>query len=127
RRAQVQYVGGEETICVFPGFWTLQVATSHFWLPQRTQRGEPQPKRMQPRSSANRPLAGEFVGRFRAFLPLANYPVRAGAHGNTAFAILLALQYASAVGDADFSDLCRDKARAWYENDEACQAWEPCL
>ena len=72
-----------------------------------------------------RPLGDAFVRRFRSFLPLATYPVRAGTHGNTAFALLLALDYAGAVGDTAFASLCRGKAREWYAKDADCQAWEP--
>jgi hypothetical protein len=71
------------------------------------------------------PLAEAFMLRFRSFLPLATYPVRAGVHANTAFALLLALDFAAALGDEDFASLCRDKARDWYERDANCQAWEP--
>jgi hypothetical protein len=72
-----------------------------------------------------RPLGDAFVRRFQSFLPLATYPVRAGTHGNTAFALLLALEYADAVGDAVFGAQCREKAIGWYEGDARCQAWEP--
>lgn len=71
------------------------------------------------------PLAEAFLQRFRAFLPLSIYPVRAGVHSNTAFALLLALDFAGALGDEDFASLCRDKAHAWYARDADCQAWEP--
>ena len=76
-------------------------------------------------AEAVRPLGEAFVARFRAFLPLASYPVRAGTHGNTAFALLLALEYARAVSDDPFAALCCDKARGWYARDAGCQAWEP--
>lgn len=72
-----------------------------------------------------KPLADAFVARFREYLPLADYPVRAGAHGNTAFALLLALDYAQAVRDDAFAGSCREKAQSWYGQDKACQAWEP--
>jgi len=72
-----------------------------------------------------KPLADAFAERFKAFLPLATYPVRVGTHYNTAFALTLALDYADAVGDAGLADLCRDKARDWHLGDAACQAWEP--
>lgn len=74
---------------------------------------------------AVRPLGDAFVARFQNFLPLATYPVRAGVHSNTAFALLLALDYAEAIGDPDFGHLCREKARNWYGQDRDCQAWEP--
>jgi hypothetical protein len=73
-----------------------------------------------------RPLADAFVARFRDFLPLASYPVRAGVHANTAFALILALDYASATGDESFASLCAQKARAWYAGDAEMQVLEPC-
>jgi hypothetical protein len=71
------------------------------------------------------PLAAAFVQRFENWLPLATYPVRAGVHANTAFALLLARDYARAVGNRAFGALLRDKAIGWYGNDADCQAWEP--
>ncbi len=76
-------------------------------------------------ADALRPLALLIRDRFAAFLPLATYPVRVGTHFNTAFALLLAADYATAVGDAAFLPLLRDKAVAWYGGDRDCQAWEP--
>lgn len=76
-------------------------------------------------AAALAPLAGDFAGRFKAFLPLATYPVRAGTHGNTAFALTLALDYAQQTGDADLVALCRERALAWHGNDRDAQAWEP--
>jgi hypothetical protein len=76
-------------------------------------------------SRAVKPLGEAFVRRFQSFLPLATYPVRAGVHSNTAFALTLALDYADAVGDVSFATLCREKAKAWYGGDVQCQAWEP--
>lgn len=72
-----------------------------------------------------RPLAEAFAGRFKAFLPKADYPVRGGAHGNTAFALALALDYAERCGDVDLAALCRTTAWRWYGADRDCQAWEP--
>ena len=76
-------------------------------------------------ADAIKPLADAFVARFRNYLPLANYPVRAGTHGNTAFALRLALDYATRVNDHAFAETCREKALAWYAADTNCQAWEP--
>ena len=70
-------------------------------------------------------LATAFADRFKAFLPLADYPVRAGAHGNTAFALVLAADYAAATQDTALLTLLRDRAVAWYGQDRGCQAWEP--
>jgi hypothetical protein len=72
-----------------------------------------------------RPLADDFAGRFRTFLPLATYPVRAGVHSNTAFALVLTMDYARAVDDPALTGLCRDKARGWYLADEDFRSLEP--
>lgn len=71
------------------------------------------------------PLAAAFVARFRAFLPRATYPIRAGTHYNTAFALRLAIEYADAAGDDALATLCRSTAVYWYAEDADCQAWEP--
>ncbi|HEY2176968.1 MAG TPA: DUF2891 domain-containing protein [Caulobacteraceae bacterium] len=74
---------------------------------------------------ALRPLAGVIVRRFLRFLPKADYPVRAGVHSNTAFALALAHDYALVAADDGLRDMAVAKARAWYGHDAACQAWEP--
>ena len=71
------------------------------------------------------PLAKEFVRRFEAFLPLATYPVRTGTHYNTAFALLLARDYAVAARSSGFAGLCGEAALRWYRADRGCPAWEP--
>lgn len=71
-----------------------------------------------------RPLAQVFADRFKAFLPLADYPVRTGTHYNTAFALRLTLDYADA-HDSDLGALCRSAAVRWHADDRDCQAWEP--
>ena len=76
-------------------------------------------------ASAMAPLAKEFVRRFEAYLPLATYPVRAGVHSNTAFALLLARDYAVAARNSAFAGLCADAALRWYRADRGCPAWEP--
>ncbi len=76
-------------------------------------------------AKALKPLAITFADRFLNFLPLATYPVRTGAHFNTAFALLLAQDYAKTAGDMRLTVLCTEKAKNWYGNDADCQAWEP--
>lgn len=78
-----------------------------------------------PWAATMQPLADAFVARYRAFLPIADYPIRAGVHSNTAFALALAADYADVTNDADFRALLAGKAAAWYGDDRACQAWEP--
>ncbi len=70
------------------------------------------------------PLAEAFAQRFREHLPRADYPVRAGTHGNTAFALILAADWAEG-RDPALLALLRERARAWYGADADCQAWEP--
>jgi hypothetical protein len=72
-------------------------------------------------SGAMAPLAAMFAGRFADFLPRATYPIRTGTHGNTAFAVLLAIDYP----DAALQALLRQAASRWYADDTDCQAWEP--
>ncbi len=72
------------------------------------------------------PLAQAFQQCFERWLPLATYPIRAGVHANTAFAILLSHEHAQATGQTEFAALLREKSLGWYANDADCQAWEPC-
>ena len=70
------------------------------------------------------PLARSVAGRFRAYLPILTYPIRSGAHFNTAFALVLALEWANAF-DAELADLIRSRSLHWFGEDRDCQAWEP--
>ena len=63
--------------------------------------------------------------RTRNYLKAARYPVRAGMHSNSAFALTLALDYARACDDRAFADAICDKARSWFGRDADCPAWEP--
>jgi hypothetical protein len=76
-------------------------------------------------SAALRPLAAAFARRFVDFLAKAAYPVRAGTHSNTAFALMLALDYARQCDDAALADSVVRTARRWYLDDADCPAWEP--
>ena len=72
-----------------------------------------------------RPLAQAFADRFKAFLPKATYPIRTRTHYNTAFALALAHEYATQVGDDDLARLIETTARSWYLGDAGANAWEP--
>ncbi|WP_437973819.1 DUF2891 domain-containing protein [Sorangium sp. So ce295] len=76
-------------------------------------------------SAALAPLGDAFAGRLLEYLPRATYPVRAGAHTNSAFALALAQEYAAVKRDERLSLRCAEAARAWYGRDADCQAWEP--
>ncbi len=71
------------------------------------------------------PLADAFVARFRAHLPMLTYPVRAGTHANTAFALVLADRYARVADDSALRGQLASRARDWFGTDRAAQAWEP--
>ena len=70
------------------------------------------------------PLTRAFADRFREHLPLLTYPIRTGTHFNTAFALVLALEWALAF-DPSLAALIRERATAWFDRDRDCQAWEP--
>ncbi len=70
------------------------------------------------------PLARAFAERFKQHLPKLTYPIRVGAHANTAFAMILARRWAVA-HDIALLDLIDARARDYYANDRDCQAWEP--
>ena len=69
------------------------------------------------------PLAEAFAQRFRDFLPVATYPSRTGSHGNSAFGLRLAADYATITQDAALTALLRETALRWYRDDADCPAW----
>ena len=79
-------------------------------------------------SDAVKPLAGELARRMAAFVAGAPYPIRAGAHGNTAFACLLALDYARVSRDSELENQIGAAAKRWYAQDRnAPLGYEPSL
>jgi hypothetical protein len=71
------------------------------------------------------PLARDFADRFRDYLPILTYPIRAGTHGNSAFSLILAREWAE-IYDPPLGGLIGEKVWGWFGEDEDCQAWEPC-
>ena len=72
------------------------------------------------------PLAEELARRFTKYLQSSPYPVRAGTHGNTAFACLLALDYALAAKDPLLKRDLQAAAKSWYLGDRDYPArYEP--
>lgn len=79
-------------------------------------------------SDAVEPLAAEIATRFARFVGGAPYPIRAGSHGNTAFACVLALDYARSTRNSILEGEVGSAARRWYEKDRnAPLAYEPSL
>jgi hypothetical protein len=87
-----------------------------------------------------RPLAETIVGKYLAFFPKQNYPIRVGTHFNTAFGLAFAWDYAETLArggkknlDArtlenldELKLLVCERARAYFAGDrDAPAAWEP--
>jgi len=70
------------------------------------------------------PLAAAFAERFTAYLPKLTYPIRTGTHYNSAFAMILARDWADA-NDAGLAALIQARALDYYGGDCACPCWEP--
>jgi len=77
-----------------------------------------------PWAAALEPLARAFAARFHDHLPKLTYPIRVGAHYNSAFALLLALPWAER-RDPALAALIAARARFYYLADRACPGWEP--
>ncbi len=72
------------------------------------------------------PLAAVIVERYRRYLPRAHWPIRHGMHSNSAFGLLLPLDYARATGDTALESLLVDCALRWFGDDRDVPArWEP--
>jgi hypothetical protein len=79
-------------------------------------------------SRALEPVASELARRMGDFVSRSPYPIRAGSHSNTAFACILALDYARASADLPLELEIRKAARRWYGSDrDAPLAYEPSL
>lgn len=68
-------------------------------------------------ADAMRPFARDVAVRFAGFLARSHYAVRAGTHANSAFAMLLAWDYAQACGDAALANAIRHASWAWFGQD----------
>src|SRR5215217_8055407 len=71
------------------------------------------------------PLALAFAERFRLYLPKLTYPIRTGTHFNTAFAMILALEWTEVTGEDELGELIHHRAADYFQSDSDCQAWEP--
>lgn len=79
---------------------------------------------LQGRGDVLEPLALAFADRFGTYLARLTYPIRTGTHFNTAFALILALEWAE-TNDDEFAGLIRSRAGDYYSKDRNCPAWEP--
>lgn len=76
-------------------------------------------------SDALAPLGTVFAQRFIDFLPKATYPIRVGTHFNTAFAMILALEYAELLQDNRLITELRVATVRMFGTDANAQALEP--
>ena len=75
---------------------------------------------------AVRPLAQAFAERFMAFLPRADYPTRAGTHGNSAFALRLAVDWCDTIEHRALRRTISERANRWFGRDRRYPAsYEP--
>lgn len=82
--------------------------------------------RAAPWRDALAPLAHLLAERLRAFLPRQDHAVRAGTHGNTAFALVLAHAWAVHFGNTTLAALIGERAHGWFAADRAFPAhYEP--
>lgn len=75
-------------------------------------------------ANALEPLARTLAARFAEYLPKLTYPIRAGTHYNTSFALVLARGWAER-HDGPLVTAIDARARDWFEENRGCQAWEP--
>jgi hypothetical protein len=79
-------------------------------------------------SGAVQPLAAELARRMARFVAGAPYPIRAGSHGNTAFACLLAFDFSRVTNNDELCSVIKAAALRWYGADrDAPLAYEPSL
>ncbi|WP_225984957.1 DUF2891 domain-containing protein [Noviherbaspirillum aerium] len=75
---------------------------------------------------ALQPLADVITERYLHYLPLADYPVRAGTHANSAFGLLFALDHAERIQHIALRKLIAAKANQWFGRDRRYPArYEP--
>ena len=70
------------------------------------------------------PLARAFADRLKVYLGKLTYPIRVGTHFNTAFALILSLEWADRF-DKELADVIRAWSVEKFASDRDCQAWEP--
>lgn len=73
-----------------------------------------------------KPLTDLIAKRFTEFLPKLTEPVRAGTHNNTAFAMVLAYDYAKEMQHETLKKVIETQAKIFFAEDADCPInWEP--
>lgn len=73
--------------------------------------------------TALQPLTQQILNLWKAYLPKQTYPNRTGVHGNTAFGLVFALDWARVLGDKTFEQEVIDKAKTFYLKNEQTPAY----
>lgn len=73
--------------------------------------------------NALQPLTKQILELWKAYLPKQTYPNRTGVHGNTAFALVFALDWARTANDKAFETQLIDKAKAFYLDNQKTPAY----
>ncbi len=77
-------------------------------------------------SESLKPLTQTIIALFKNFLPRLTYPVRVGTHTNTAFSLILALDYAWKSSNKELEELLVKQSLAYFLEDKDNPAdWEP--
>jgi len=73
--------------------------------------------------AALQPLTKQILELWKVYLPKQTYPNRTGVHGNTAFALVFAIDWARAVNDKAFEIQLIDKAKTFYLDNQKTPAY----
>lgn len=77
-------------------------------------------------AAAIAPLANAIADRWLSYLPRADFPTRAGTHGNSAFALLLTLDYAEPLRHGALTARIAERVQRWFGGDRRYPAdYEP--
>jgi len=124
-------LAGERAYCSRPDAATFERPYGWAWLLElraELERLGRQFPRATAWAEAVDPLAADRAARLASFFRLAAYPIRSGTHANTAFAGMLALDYAVTCGHVDLERAIRQAAVRWYADDrDAPLGYEPSL
>lgn len=74
-------------------------------------------------STALRPARDVVVELWIAYLSTVTYPIRSGAHANSAFGLALALDHARRAGDTRFEAVITARVEDWFGADRDYPAW----
>ena len=116
--AETRYVGAHPTF-ERPYGWTWALKLAH----ELSLVDDPEARQW---SRALAPLAQALEEGYLAWLPRQTYPVRSGLHGNTAFGLAFALDYARACGRTELASTIERRAVDYFGADrDYPAAWEP--